>query len=100
VDLGVAIYRIVQESLNNVARHSGASEASLTLESNNSGVHLTVSDNGVGLPSADAIRPGLGLVTMRERTERLGGHYEISCPEDGGFKVRVRWPREIVVSLR
>jgi signal transduction histidine kinase len=100
VDLGVAIYRIVQESLNNVARHSSASEASLTLESNKNGVHLTVSDNGVGLPSADAIRPGLGLVTMRERTERLGGHYEVSCPANGGLTVDVRWPREIVVSLR
>lgn len=100
VDLGVAIYRIVQESLNNIARHSNASEASLTLESNKNGVHLAVSDNGVGLPSADSIRPGLGLVTMRERTERLGGYYEIRCPETGGFTVDVRWPREIVVSLR
>lgn len=99
-ELGVAIYRIAQESLNNIARHSNASEASLTLESKMNGVHLTVSDNGVGLPSADSIRPGLGLVTMRERTERLGGNYEISCPGNGGFTVDVRWPREIVVSLR
>lgn len=99
-ELGVAIYRIVQESLNNIARHSDATEATLTLESNKNGVHLTVSDNGVGLPSADSIRPGLGLVTMRERTERLGGHYEIRCQENGGFTVDVRWPREIVVSLR
>lgn len=99
-ELGIAIYRIVQESLNNVMRHSDARNASLTLESDKNGVRLVVKDDGVGLPSSGPVRQGLGLITMRERAERIGGHYETHCPEGDGCTISVTWTRETVDSMR
>ena len=67
----VAVYRIVQEALTNVARHAHASTARVVLFTRDSGLCLSVEDDGVGLPAE--CPAGVGLASMRERAEELGG---------------------------
>jgi signal transduction histidine kinase len=73
------LFRIVQEALTNVARHSGATRVAIELARNGDRVHLTVQDNGHGF---NGTRPaGLGLVGMRARAESVGGELEISSSD-------------------
>ena len=75
-----AIYRIAEEALTNVVRHASASRCTVTLEVDD-GVRLLVADDGVGFTEAAVVaaarRCGVGLVSMRERAERLGGSLAI-----------------------
>jgi signal transduction histidine kinase len=89
----IHVYRVLQEALNNVTRHSGAREAWVRLRFSNRDLELEVEDHGKGF-SADAPRPGIGLVAMRERAELLCGRIEFSQPAAGGTLVRLRVPRE------
>jgi signal transduction histidine kinase len=70
------LFRIVQEALTNVARHSGAPRVSIELARNQDRVHLTVKDNGHGFNGNSSA--GLGLVGMRARAQSVGGELEIS----------------------
>ena len=92
--MGVHIYRVLQEALNNVARHSGANEARVRLKFLPNGLQLEVEDHGVGL-SKSRDNHGIGLVAMRERAELLGGSIEFLQPETGGTLVRLRVPVEV-----
>jgi signal transduction histidine kinase len=87
----VAIYRIVQEALTNVARHSRAHHCTVRLALDG-GIRLAIADDGVGLPPA--LRSGVGLQSMRERAEELGGECRVESPAGGGTLVRVRLPVE------
>jgi signal transduction histidine kinase len=99
-ELAVTIYRIAQEALNNVAQHSDADSVSINVKAGNSGVSLEVIDDGIGLPSGYPPRRGLGLITIRERTETLGGTYKLDCCKGEGCKITVKWPASAVASLR
>ena len=93
----VQIYRVVQEALNNVSRHSGAKEAWIRLRFHPQQLELEVEDHGKGLAPVDG-QTGIGLVAMRERAEILGGTLAISAlsatPANGtGTLVRLRIPR-------
>jgi signal transduction histidine kinase len=92
----IALFRIVQEALNNVAKHAHASKASITLEHADGQLLMTIADDGVGygsMPgSAARRRAGLGMVTMRERTQAVGGRFEIGPAAGGGTCVSVRVP--------
>jgi signal transduction histidine kinase len=92
---GVHIYRIVQEALNNVSRHSGAKEAWVRLKFTSKALELQVEDHGKGFVAQKGQR-GIGLVAMRERAEILGGRLELSRPAQGGTLVRLEIPREKV----
>ena len=85
----VAAYRIVSEALANVVRHARASTATVVLER---GAALTVEvrDDGVGIPEQTTV--GVGLVSLRERADELGGDVSVACPPSGGTVVRVRLP--------
>jgi signal transduction histidine kinase len=85
------VYRIMQEALTNVSRHSAATQAWVRLGVEGRVLQLEVEDHGNGLSAASAGR-GLGLVTMRERTALVGGTIEFSRPREGGTRVRVRVP--------
>jgi two-component system sensor histidine kinase UhpB len=87
-DVELVVYRVAQEALTNVARHSGADEAELDLEHGGGLLTLTVSDRGRGLP-ADYMA-GSGMRGMRERATLVGAHLTIG-PEsgDGGCRVRL-----------
>jgi signal transduction histidine kinase len=92
---GVQIYRVLQEALNNVSRHSGAKEAWVRLKFLSNALLLEVEDHGKGL-SAHRSQPGIGLVGMRERAELIGGKLELLQPNGGGTLVRLTVPRERV----
>ncbi len=88
---GVHLYRVLQEALHNMARHSGTDRAIVQLRSQDDALELSVEDHGRGL-SATA-RRGLGIVAMRERAEIVGGTLTFSIPEAGGTRVTLRVPR-------
>ena len=91
--VGVHVYRVLQEALNNVARHAGAKQAWVRLRFLPQAVQLEVEDHGKGfVPSASG--QGIGLVAMRERAELLDGTLEFSRPAAGGTLVHLRVPIE------
>jgi signal transduction histidine kinase len=92
---GIQVYRVLQEALNNVARHSGVKEAWVRLRFLPERLELEVEDHGKGL-SSETKKLGIGLVAMRERAELLGGHLELLRPETGGTLVRLMVPRDKV----
>ncbi len=94
---GIHVYRVVQEALSNIARHSGAKEAWVRLRSKGRMIELEVEDHGVGF-SAAAPRHGLGIIAMRERAEMLGGTIEFVRPAQGGTLVRLRVPVETMTA--
>ena len=94
---GVQVYRVLQEALNNVSRHSGAKEAWIWLRFTPEQLQLDVEDHGKGL-SPGAGQPGIGLVAMRERAELLGGTVVVSNLAAAGANgtgtlVKLRIPR-------
>lgn len=94
---GVQIYRVLQEALNNVSRHSGAREAWIRLRYLADALELEVEDHGTGFV-AEKIQRGIGLVAMRERAELIGGTLAITPRAQGGTHVRLLIPREKVES--
>ena len=93
----VNVYRILQEALNNVSRHSGAKEAWVRLRFSSEALELEVEDHGKGIVAEKNSR-GIGLVAMRERAELIGGTLELLRPASGGTAVRLRMPRQKVES--
>ena len=89
----IHIYRVLQEALNNVTRHSGAREAQVALTFLPDALELEVEDHGKGSDAATA-KAGIGLVGMRERAELLHGTIEFKRPPQGGTLVRLRVPRQ------
>jgi signal transduction histidine kinase len=92
-DYAIHVYRIVQEALGNISRHSGSHEASVRLSSVDNWLELEVEDHGKGLPADTAGEPsdrGMGLVSMRERAELMGGQLVLRRPPQGGLAVQVR----------
>jgi signal transduction histidine kinase len=94
---GVHVYRVLQEALNNVARHSGVKRAWVRLRFRSSALELEVEDHGVGFTERPA-RQGIGLVAMRERSELMGGKLVFSHPAEGGTLLHLTVPRERVES--
>jgi signal transduction histidine kinase len=90
---GVHIYRVLQEALNNVARHANAKQAWVRLRFLPAALELEVEDHGVGFAERMS-RQGIGLVAMRERSELMGGELVISRPAEGGTLVHLKVPRE------
>jgi signal transduction histidine kinase len=91
-NVALCVYRITQEALNNVARHSRSSEASVRLTSNRNHVLLRIADSGVGFDAASGQRPGLGLVSMRERVGFLKGQLTIQASPGRGTRITARIP--------
>jgi signal transduction histidine kinase len=91
--VSTAVYRALQESLTNIARHAGARHAWILLAVEGATVRLEVEDDGRGIP-ADALASGrsLGLKGMRERVLYLGGTVEVTGAARGGTRVHVRVP--------
>lgn len=85
----VAIYRIVQEALANVAHHAQASSCVIQLIAGE-GIELSICDNGLGLPTVYAT--GVGLSSMRERATELGGTCHIATAAGGGTRMLVHLP--------
>jgi signal transduction histidine kinase len=94
-DYAIHVYRIAQEALGNIGRHSGSREAAVRLTCVSDYLDLEIEDHGCGLPP-EATRGtgerGMGLVSMRERAELMGGHLSLRHAPHGGLIVHVRVP--------
>lgn len=87
------LFRITQEALTNIARHSEATAASVSLTVKGSTIHLEISDNGNGLKPASGVKsPSLGMVGMRARARQLGGELMIENRKEGGLYIHVEVP--------
>ena len=86
----VAAYRIVQEGLTNVARHARAKNCRIRLAVENSQLEIEIKDDGRGLPPDT--QPGVGLLSMRERTAELNGRCSIESPAGSGTQIFVQLP--------
>ncbi|MGB0128263.1 MAG: sensor histidine kinase, partial [Rhodocyclaceae bacterium] len=90
---GIAVYRIVQEALTNVARHANATEVRISMRVQNRHIALEIQDNGCGFDSANQRRrDSLGIIGMRERAQHLGGHLVIGSAPGKGTTLRLRIP--------
>ncbi len=90
----LAIYRITQESLTNVARHAGAGRVVLTLEPGTDSVVLRVVDDGQGMPAVPSPNGHGGLRGMRERALLVGGSLAVKPGRTGGVEIRLEVPAE------
>ena len=94
-DAKIALYRIAQEALTNIERHSGATQVSIDLRGHTKGATLRIEDNGRGLRESQQAQQsaGLGLRNMQERVERLDGSLHILTPSTGtGTIIEVQVP--------
>lgn len=103
--LKIVIFRVLQESLNNVAKHSGARSARVWLGKVAGEIRLEVEDDGVGFDvegglSLRSTRRGLGLDSMRERTHLSGGRLWIESSPGKGTRVQASWPLPAVADSR
>jgi signal transduction histidine kinase len=92
-DTALCLYRIAQEALRNVVKHSGARSAEVELSGSAGGLCLRVADDGAGFdPRRVQGKGGLGLVSMRERLHLIGGEVAVDSPPSGGTRIQVRVP--------
>ncbi|MEJ8641047.1 histidine kinase [Streptomyces sp. MS1.HAVA.3] len=91
--VGRTLYRIVQESLTNIARHADATTASVHIDYRPDAVALQIDDNGKATPDTTPV-PGIGLLGMRERVTALGGRLRAAPRGEGGFTVQAELPVE------
>lgn len=89
-DVALHVYRVLQEALANSLKHSGASHHTVTLRGTAEGLQLDVADDGCGFDVAAALeRPGLGLVSMRDRLHLVNGGIVIESSVGCGTRIRV-----------
>jgi two-component system sensor histidine kinase UhpB len=94
-DTSLALFRIVQEALTNVAKHAHASLVVVRLKREKGSIVLELRDNGRGISEADMAKPkSFGLRGIRERVYSLGGEFSISAGEHGGTHIRLRVPEQ------
>jgi len=92
------LYRIVQETLNNIAQHARATHAVIRLEEVGNELHLSIKDNGIGFSSDPSVKGekglhGIGLISIQERANLLKGTLEIMSSSGKGTKIAVKVPR-------
>ena len=99
--LKIVIYRIIQESANNIARHSKAKRATISLKKRDGRIELTIQDNGQGFEAEGpfSLSKGLGLVSMKERAELSGGTFSIESRKGARTTIRATWPHPEASSL-
>jgi PAS domain S-box-containing protein len=89
--LKTALFRVMQEAMNNVAKHSKADLVRLTLRKMEGRIKLSIEDNGAGFDQ-ESIKQGLGLTSMRERTELSGGTFAVDSIPGKGTTIQAQWP--------
>jgi signal transduction histidine kinase len=90
--LALTIYRVVQEALRNVVKHSGARHALVSVAGKNGTIILSVQDSGRGFDAARSKKRGLGLISMEERVRQAGGAFTVKSTPGKGVRVDVRIP--------
>jgi signal transduction histidine kinase len=90
-EVHIAIYRIAQEAMNNVAKHANASSLVVNLIGAESRVDLLIIDDGYGFDDSDASAGGMGMDIMRERASEIGAALTVSSEQDVGTRVEMTW---------
>jgi signal transduction histidine kinase len=95
--LKVVLYRLTQEAMNNIAKHSQADLVRLSLRRQENEIEWTIEDNGMGFDlektlSSEGSKRGLGLSSMRERIQISGGTFVIESTQGKGTTIRAIWP--------
>jgi signal transduction histidine kinase len=91
-ELRINFYRIVQEAINNIMKHSGASDAEIQIEKKSDGISLSIRDNGTGFTSEQKSgigKGGFGLTGIRERASLLGGTVNIQSQQGVGTRLLI-----------
>lgn len=97
-EISTAIFRILQESLTNVSRHSHATSVVVELKENEHDVLLKITDNGCGIDATNSRENSLGLIGMRERAFMLGGTLKIQSRQGSGTTIDVRIPKSMMAA--
>lgn len=90
VEKAIHVYRVLQEALNNVAKHAQSAKAEVRMRSEGARFRLEIEDYGVGVNGTS--RGGLGMIAMRERAELIGGSLDVLRPPHGGTLIRLEVP--------
>jgi two-component system NarL family sensor kinase len=91
----ISLYRIAQESLNNILKHSGAKNATIHLETKKNAIYLTISDDGIGFEfdkNKSIKLKNIGILGMKENVEFLGGKFELKSVPGKGSKIFIMCP--------
>jgi PAS domain S-box-containing protein len=92
-DISLCLFRVLQEALHNVAKHSGAPHLEVNLRGASGEIQLTVRDSGIGFDPAEVMKGnGLGLISIRERVGLVGGTFSIFSKPHSGTEISVRIP--------
>ena len=89
-EVQVGLYRIAQESLNNIVKHARATQAVVTLYTSDT-VRLTIADNGVGFDHGMVKPDHIGLRIMRERAESIGADFKVASQSGEGTQISIIW---------
>jgi signal transduction histidine kinase len=94
-EIGLSLFRVLQEALHNVMKHSGVKRIEVQLREDSGGIHLIIRDSGKGFDVEAALQgKGLGLTSMRERVRLVNGTIAINSKPMGGTTIHVRVPLE------
>jgi signal transduction histidine kinase len=92
-DVSLCLFRVMQEALRNIAKHGRATKVNVKLIGTLNQIHLSISDDGVGFnPNGKSIKAGLGLISMRERLNFIGGKFAIVSKLGSGTRVEATVP--------
>jgi signal transduction histidine kinase len=92
-EIGLCLFRVLQEALHNVSKHSGARRVAVELREDSRDIHLVISDSGRGFDSETAMQGrGLGLASMRERVRLVNGTITVESTLEGGTTIHVCVP--------
>ena len=96
-DIELCIYRVIQEALNNIIKHSKAKEFIVSLEIDDESITLIISDDGIGfkpilLLNEKYVSDGMGILNMQERVERLNGSFHIDSSHNNGTVITIDFP--------
>lgn len=85
----IALYRVMEELLNNTIKHAEATQVSIDLAPIENGITIAYSDNGIGMPAGSEIKKGMGILNIESRLCIVGASYIISAPGNGGFSILI-----------
>lgn len=91
-EMETATFRVIQESLTNIHRHSESPTATIRISRSAEHLEIEIADKGRGMPQNNKLRPGVGLQGMRERVRQLGGNFEIHSTPGNGTTITARLP--------
>ena len=91
-DGDINLYRIVQESVNNIVKHGRAGKASIEIRRDGADIQVAISDNGCGFDMEASARRGLGLTSIAERVRMMGGAHTVASTLGKGTTISIRIP--------